>query len=438
MKNITALVLLFFAGALAATQAESDDAGGPSLTADRPLRNVRTYYALPSRRSPGPPPLPANSLLSAVALEQPLTRRYIKEYSSAGGIAWLNAVMRRGSVYLPFIKAEIAKRNLPPELLYLPVIESGYLASAKSRSGAAGLWQFMMNSISPYNMQVNELLDERRDFQKSTVGALRKLEENYRSLGNWPLALAAYNAGLGGVLRAAQRGGSRDYWLLSEKKELKNETIHYVPKLLAVAFILSQPRRFGLDFWAEAPDWIEIPLDRQASLDIIAAEAGIDRELLRSLNAELILGITPADRAYRLKIPAAAYPLVAEVLERKDLKLLQYYRYAIKYGDTLSALARHYQVPLNLIEQHNPGILNRYLKIGEIVIIPAFTETGPYRGTANAGAPDFAGAYQVKKGDTLWSLALAYDVDPQELAGANNMELNQILPEGKVLKVPIK
>jgi membrane-bound lytic murein transglycosylase D len=431
------MALILFAGESAPAGADSGETTRAS--ADRPLRVIRSPLTAPGRYSAPPEFFSSGSLMTPAALEQPLTQRYIREYSSPGGIAWLNAVMRRGSVYLPFIREEIAKRNLPPELLYLPVIESGYLATAKSRSGAVGLWQFMLNSIGPYNMRVNDLVDERRDFRKSTVGALRKLDENFKVLGNWPLALAAYNAGLGGVQRITRRAGSDDYWLLSEKKELKTETIHYVPRLLAVAYILSRPRRFGVDIWTEALEWTEIPVEKQASLDIIADETGLDRDTLRRLNPELLHGITPLDGAYRLKIPAAAYPLVAEVLEREDIKLLRYYRYVIKYGDTLSALARHYGVSPGLIERHNPGILNRYLKIGEIVIIPAMRETGPYRAdTGTASAADFTGIYRVKKGDTLWSLSLAYDVDPQELAAANGMELNQILPEGKQLKVPIK
>jgi membrane-bound lytic murein transglycosylase D len=378
------------------------------------------------------------------ALENELTQRYIRQYTSPGGISWLNGVLARGSVYIPFIQEEIARRNLPPELAWLPVIESGFQSTAKSKSGAVGLWQFMMNSIGPFNMKVNDLLDERRDFQKSTRGALQKLEENYRFFGSWPMALAAYNTGLGGVNRIIQKTGIRDYWALCEKKEFRTETIHYVPKFLAVAYIISQPRRFGIEFWPEAIEWSPIPVGKQVALDILAAETGIDPELLRKGNQELIYGITPQDQSYRLKVPASALPLVTELLEREDLKLLEYYRYVVKYGDTLSALSRHYGVSLELIGRHNPGILNRYLKIGETIIVPAFKETGPYAGARAGGAggsgPDalsFGGTHLVKRGETLWSLALAYDVDPEVLAEANGMELNQILPEGKSLKVPI-
>ena len=261
----------------------------------RPLRKTAPDSPLPVPCSP----LPASCfpILTPDALEQQLTQHYIKQYTSPAGIAWLNAALKRGSIYIPFIQEEIQKRNMPPELLYLPIIESGFESGAKSKSGAMGLWQFMLNSIGPFDMKVNDMLDERRDFQKATRSALQKLEDNYRFLGNWPLALAAYNAGLGAVNRTVQKTGSRDYWLLCEKKELKNETIHYVPKLIAAAWVLSQPRRYGIDKWPEYIHWQTTPVGRQVSLELIAAEAGIDAELLRRGNMELLYGLTPSDNS---------------------------------------------------------------------------------------------------------------------------------------------
>jgi membrane-bound lytic murein transglycosylase D len=406
---------------------------------DRPLRAIQGGGNPAAETNQAP--AVSYPLLTSSALEQELTRYYIRQYSTPGGLDWLNGVLKRGSVYIPFIREEIEKRNLPPELLYLPVIESGYVPGAKSRSGAMGLWQFMMNSIAPFDMKVTDMLDERRDFQKSTRAALQKLQDNYNSLGDWPLALAAYNAGLGAVNRIVQRTGSRDYWELCEKKELKTETVHYVPKLLAAAWILSQPRRFGVDLWPAHIHWQTISAGRQVSLDMVATEAGIDSELLRQGNMELLYGLTPPDSSYRLKVPASALPLVSAALEREDLKLIRHYRYVIKYGDTLSALARHYGVSLRLIEQLNPGISNRYLQIGEAIVIPALADVAPYQSkptAPEAGDPVFNGTHLVKKGETLWSIALAYELDPEVLAKTNGMELTDILREGRTLKTPIK
>jgi len=410
---------------------------------NRPLRGV--YSAPPFSSPQSPVPSPQSLLLTQEALDKPLTQQYIKRYTNPSGILWLNSIIKNSGMYLPYVREEIEKYGLPPELIYLPFIESGYLATARSKSGATGLWQFMMNSV-PAGMKVNDMVDERRDFRKSTTAALQKLAENYRILGDWSLALAAYNAGLGGVSRAVKNGKTNDYWLLCEKKQLKNETIQYLPRFLAVAYILSNPRKFGLDYWPQSVEWTVIKPERQASLDLIATETGADHKLLRFLNAELLYGITPADGAYELKVPVQQANMIAAILEREDVKLLRYYYHKVQYGDTLSALSRHYGVSINLIEQHNRGIAGRYLKIGETIIIPAFKDTTPYIANPQSApsAPAdlsaglaFSGTHIVSKGDTLWSIALYYKVDPLVLARANNMGLNEILSIGKVLKVPI-
>ena len=405
----------------------------------RPLRTVpqdtQADDLQPAINDSHSPLFPANSLITHSALEQPLTQRYIAQYSSPGGIEYLNASLERGSVYLPFIKEEIARRNLPPELTWLPIIESGFQITARSGSGAVGLWQFMLNSISPFDIRVNDFVDERRDFIKSTIGALQKLEDNYRMLGSWELALAAYNYGLGGITRTIQRTGIRDYWELGRRGELRQETEHYVPKLIAAAYVLSQPRKYNINVWHKPLRWAAIPLLRQVSLDIIAEEAVINRDLLQRLNAQFIHGISPTGGNYQLIVPEEKFQQVSQLLEREDIKLLAFHYHVVRQGDTLWSLSRYYSAPLNMIEQQNPGITSRYLRIGETVIIPAFGEvTPPVRPVV---IQSFDGSHVVKRGETFWSLGRMYGVDPEVLAESNDMRIDQILHEGRTLKVPI-
>jgi membrane-bound lytic murein transglycosylase D len=403
---------------------------------ERPLRNV-----LPGRGSQTQiitPHLSSHTkytLLTPENIAKPLTQRYITQYTSPSGVEYLNSVMERASIYMPFIMEEITKRNLPPELAYLPVIESSFIITARSRSGAVGLWQFMLNSIAPFDIKVNDFVDERRDFIKSTRGALAKLEDNYRTLGSWELALAAYNAGLGAITRMIQRTGVNDYWELGSKKELRQETEHYVPKLIAATYVLSQPRRFGINAWYKPLEWTSIPLERQISLDILADEAGINKELLRQLNAQLLHGISPVDKNFLLVVPTAHLEDIYLVLEREDLRLIRYYYHVVRHGDTLWSMSRHYGTPLNMIEDHNPGVSSRYLKIGETIIIPAFNDVMPV--PRLIAAQNFNGNHVVSKGETLWSLSRKYGVTPEALAEANDMTLDQILREGRTLKVPI-
>jgi membrane-bound lytic murein transglycosylase D len=416
------------------------NAAGPEPT-DRPLRRIRENP--PNRFLINAEPGETPAGLSIPGLDNPLTQQYIRQYSGAGGLAWLKTVMDRGGPYQAFIRREIEKRNLPPELIYLPVIESAYLATAVSKSGAAGLWQFMKNSIGPFNIRVTGWVDERMDFWKSTEGALRKLEENYRYFEDWPLALAAYNAGLGAVSRIVQQTGIRDYWVLSANKQLKAETVQYVPKLLAVSYILSNSRRFGIDLtWTEDPRWLRIPVDRPVDLELLAERAGVPGEILKRGNQELLFSVTPPDAGYELKVRAADAAAISAVLEQKDIPLINYYFYTIQSGDTLSVLARHYGISVEQILAVNPGTEPRFLKLGARLRIPAIKEVNPYQRQRNTsgeeGAPLFEGNHLVKRGETLWSIALAYDVDPEFLAEANGMALNDILREGRSLKTPIR
>ena len=440
------LPLLILAAALAAIPGSLLSAEEPEIANDelfsRPLRqNREAHHGEKSAPVPaGAEKFTGNTFITPAVLENPIVQQYIRQYSSQGGLSWLSSVMERGGPYLAFIRKEIADRNLPEELIFLPVIESGYLSTAQSKSGASGLWQFMKNSMGPFDMRVTEWLDERRDFWKSTQGALRKLEENYKYFRDWPLALAAYNAGLGDINRIIQRNGIRDYWSLAEKKLLRTETSHYVPKLLAAAHILSNQRQFGLEAkWPEDPQWKRIAVERQTDLRLLAEEAGINADELKWANRELLHNVTPPGQGYYLKVRGKDAEKTAAVLSRRDISLIKHYFHTIRSGDTLFALALHYGVTVDQIMASNPGVEQKFLKIGSRLLIPALNEKEPYRKPALAAESlNFSGSHLVKKGETLWSIALAYDVDPETLAEANDMSLNDILREGKTLKTPIK
>jgi membrane-bound lytic murein transglycosylase D len=402
----------------------------------RPLRQVKQGTSPPvSTKGRG------DSLLYGTipGFEQALTQHYIEHFSKSGGISWINSVIQRGAPYLAFIRQEIEARKLPGEFLYLPVIESGFQATIKSRSGATGIWQFMKNSIGPYDMKVDEWVDERADFWKSTHGALSKLEDNYRELGDWSLALAAYNAGLGGVSRILRQTGIRDYWELSEKQELKSETIHYVPRLLAISYILTHPRRFGITaVWPEDLEWTRVSTGgRMVDLGLLADKAGIDLKELKQANSELFFNVTPPDPNYYIKVRAQDAAAISRILAQKDTILVKYYFHTIRTGDTLSDLAQHYGISVNTILQANPGTRAQYLKVGARLVIPAFKEVGPYQQERNASKQQTAaGTHVVKKGETLWSIALSYNTTPNALASANSMGLNDTLSVGKKLKIP--
>lgn len=364
--------------------------------------------------------------------------RFIQTYTSEDKLAYLQRSLNRSLPFRSYIQSVIKQYNLPEELIYLPVVESAYRVDAVSRSGAVGMWQFMSNSIAPYEIEVNDWRDDRRDFWRSTDGALQKLQYNYEKTGSWDLALAAYNCGLNKIRRTVTSSGIDNYWTLVEKNLLPFETRNYLPKFLAISIICSYGGRYGLQSgWEENLSWERIELDRSVDIRMVSSRIGIDFDLLSLGNAELIYDVTPpADAGYKLKIPSSFADSLNKILEESDNKFMEFYRYNIKTGDTLSEISEYYKVPLSLIYRYNEGLSPRYLRTGQTVIIPALFEMEPYR-SAEEYNVSFDNTYIVQKGDSLWSISGMYEIPPELLASRNRMSINGTLNIGMKLSVPL-
>jgi membrane-bound lytic murein transglycosylase D len=192
-----------------------------------------------------------------------------------------------------------------------------------------------------------------------------------------------------------------------------------------------------VDWWPRGVEWTAITPGRPVSLDVIAAETGMDVRLLRSLNLELLHGITPADPSREMVVPANMAEEVVNLLGKDGLVLVSHHIYQVQPGDTLYELSRHYGISVAMIERQNPGLAGRYLRPGEALVIPVLNEVAPFERRPEAAGRPFNGTHVVVQGDTLWSLARAHNVSLQELATANGMDMNQTLSIGRTLKVPI-
>ncbi len=365
-------------------------------------------------------------------------------YLTPDGKKWLTAILERAKPFLPYIEERVRFYGLPDELAFLPVIESEFSPLNISKSGAAGLWQFMRNSISGYGMRIDDWVDERRDFMKSTDGALRKLADNFTAFGDWSLAIAAYNCGDGALahaISAAKRDGALapDYWELRKRGLLNPETAGYVPKFLAVASILRYPGRNGLDQrWDEPVSWESVVPGRPVDLKLLSEQAGVPLDLLREANPELRYGVTPPGPGYALKVPAAAAAAVRAVIEDPTRKLVRYYLHTVRSGDTLSGIARRYGTPMPAIVDSNPGLRPERIMLGQVLVVPALKDAPPPEPEKAADdLPAFTSSCVVAKGDTLWSLSLRYEVQPELIAERNGLTLASVIHEGMTLRVPI-
>jgi membrane-bound lytic murein transglycosylase D len=412
-----------------------------SPAAERALSDSRLLRCAPPRPQP-PAALPAAQghrgpeVYALKIPDNPLVDRWQERYHKNGGAA---RALRRALFYRSHISGRIAEGGLPRELLFLPVLESDYRSGAVSVSGAAGLWQFMANTAYPLGLRMDAYLDERRDFFKATDAALAKLEENYHYFGDWPLALAAYNCGLGKLARIIRASGESDFWTLAERGLLPGETAAYVPKFYALARLLSYPGRnnMALD-WEQAQRWSTVTLNDSISLLLLAEKTGLDANLLRRANAELLYPITPnLPGGYLLKVPAAWAARVEAAVNDPTLKLLDFRMHRIRSGDTLYGIAASYGVSLPLLVRHNLNLDPRRLPLGGVVAVPVVSESPPLL----SGPPpppdwDSSGSYTVQPGDTLWALSRRYGVSCEELAAANKLKLDDILKAGKILTVP--
>lgn len=308
--------------------------------------------------------------LSIPGAEHAAVEKYRRRYLSARNREWLKNVVAAGNMYRPYIQMQLKARGMPDCLEFLPIVESSFTPTAKSRSGALGLWQFMENSMHPY-LKKSDFVDERLDPWKSTDAAVAKLQENYRQFGDWAIALAAYNCGSGAMARLLKAHPGMDFWELSEKKLLKSESAEYVPKLLAFSDLIVNAAYYGIDI-PEVPEmeeepFIYITIPGAVSLLQLSLAAEIEVTDLTRLNTALKRGITPP--GYNLRVPAGSEDLIENALER--IKNHEFSNaHIVAKGETLWGISRSYGITVAALCEANGIKENSVLSIGKTLYVP--------------------------------------------------------------------
>ncbi len=305
----------------------------------------------------------------------PIVRNYISRYVSPKSSLMSN-VMTRSQYYFPSIEEELTKHDLPVELRAMPIIESALTATAISRAGAAGLWQFMPATGKIYNLEVNSLVDERCDPAKATVAACRLLSDLYKMYGEWSLAIAAYNCGPGNVNKALARSGLKEGTFWDVYDYLPRETRGYVPAFIAASYAYAYHNQHGIEVSNPplplATDTVTI--NKILHLGQVAEVLDIPIELLRDLNPQYRRDIIPATtKSYSLRLPQRYIsPFIEQevAINRLDSTYLKQYIdpanikkmittpngtvYVVKSGDTLGAIARrHHTTVRNIMSWNN-------------------------------------------------------------------------------------
>jgi len=346
--------------------------------------------------------------------------------------------LERSANYRDYIHRVLAQYKLPAELFCVALIESGFSETAYSRTGAAGLWQFMPMTAREYGLAVDQWVDERYDWMTATDRAAQYLKNSlshYR--GDIELAVASYNTGAGNVDRAIRRAGVRDYWRL----KLHPETMGYVPKWIAAMILYYSPQRYGFTLPPPAALQVEsITIRGSIELEAIAKAIGQNPKDLQALNRALIRQATPPDRSWNLRLPAGSRDrLLANMDSLLQAESVVWLAHRVQPGETPGKIAKLYSMPVEQIIAAN-NLLDRGLPdAGEVIMIPvkpdnqqalqaqalqkqklaqaqaSSTKEPAVENAKVKESPPRRVTHRVHRRENLWSIAQAYEVSVDDL-----------------------
>ncbi|THB69437.1 MAG: LysM peptidoglycan-binding domain-containing protein [Desulfovibrio sp.] len=374
---------------------------------------------------------------------------------------WLDASLP----YLPYMKQIFAERGLPEDLVYLSFIESGMNPRAYSRAGACGLWQFMPRTGMKYGLRCDWWIDERRDPYKATEAAASYLSELYEMFGDWTLAIASYNAGEAKILRGVQETNSTTIFQLiarnnelSRSARLKQETITFVPRFIAVAKILTNHEELGyipVDY-STAQELAAIDLPPSTNLIGLATACSQDWDAFNANNGAFRRIASPPEGNSTVYLPAGLEETITAFLESDEaMSDMAYGMYTIRSGDSWYAISRRYNIPVEVLKAAN-GRTSNLLHPGEMITIPipgrevAEDESGQSQVSASqsieaesSGSEETSTAssasgssYLVRRGDTLGHLSERFGVSTAQLLATNGLSSPESLRAGQRIVIP--
>jgi membrane-bound lytic murein transglycosylase D len=393
-------------------------------------------------------------------------------------------VMGLAQLYFPLFEQTLDQNDLPLEFKYLSIVESALNPTAKSRVGATGLWQFMLQTGKLYNLKVNSFVDERRDPVKSTQAACDYFKNMYAIYHDWLLVIASYNCGAGNVNKAiARSGGKTNFWEIS--RYLPSETRGYVPAFIAVTYLMNYATEHNLTAVPPVISFYEadtVMVDQQVSLTDVAEVTGVPLDLLTYLNPVYKRGVIPeSDELQVLRLPTNKINTYLANVDKlfspesqpdfsspdesiSDYITKQVKKYhVVKRGEHLYSIADKYNCSINDIKRWNKFKGTKVYKGQRLLVYVSVKEKAPTASTTKSSRPSASDKstdttakapttkktvqsknssgdkytwHIVQKGDTLYSIAKRYDLEVSEIKSMNNLSSNSLKP-GTKLKVKI-
>jgi len=373
----------------------------------------------------------------------------------------INRGLGRSGKYMAMIHRVFEEEGIPKDLAHIALIESSFLPRATSRASAHGIWQFMPRTGRQYGLTANRVVDERSDPEKATRAAARYLGYLHQLFDDWYLAMAAYNAGEGKIMRAMQRTGARTFWELAASGAIKPETRNYVPAFIAATLIGRNPLHYGFDVEYEAPlEYETVLLDRPVHLKHLSLpEASI--EDLKGLNPELQTAITPRQpEGYELKVPPGTRSSVLLAFAGAPTATFPVARrkHTVRKGETLARIAKKYRVSIASLASANSLSRKARLKRGRVLVIPGGQRASVQHASVKKGkkgkpektlvASRAKGKgkaasrrtssrhYKVRTGDTLYRIALRHGTTVASILSINSLPSRTTIRPGDRLKIP--
>lgn len=373
-------------------------------------------------------------------------------------------VIKRSSIYFPIIEEYLEKYNLPDELKYLSIVESGLNPQAISRVGAGGLWQFMPYTGNMYKLHQDWYIDERFDPYEATDAACKYLSSLYNMFGDWELALAAYNSGPGNVRKAIRRSGyKKTFWEVYHY--LPRETRSYVPQFVAVIYAFKYANELNLmpDTPGHLMEHDTIMIKGFVNLKSLSNELEFCYEDIQKLNPHLKrFGVKTDNQYYPVRIPKDKIEqartnrdsifILASTEGEHELELMaknsvkntfgrEKHVYRVKSGDVLGTIAQRYHVRVSDIKKWN-RLQSNTIRIGQQLNIWVYpgtqANTASVKATSTSNPQlNFDGkkTYIVQPGDTLWDISKKYEgLDIEKIKKLNQLKSDHIKP-GQILIV---
>ncbi len=371
-------------------------------------------------------------------------------YFTGRGRKHMRRYLERSTRYLTLMREVLHEEGLPEDLVFLPIVESGFSSSAHSFASAVGYWQFIRATGKRYNLRIDPYIDERSDPVESTRAAAKYLKALYNLFGDWYLSLAAYNTGENRVKRLVMKYGTRDYWQLAKRRRLPRETRSYVPKYLAAVIIAKNPTKYGftdVDYMPKL-SYDSIPVFKPISLEKLARNLGQNYKEFKRLNPKFRSDYVPvkAGEAMYVRVPKGYAKRAVASLDASFAKAPSHipndiFYYRIRRGDTLSGIAQKYRTRISTLRRLNRLGRRSFIRIGQRLKVPdrgnnvlRRHQRRVARQTAGKGSSNYS-YHTVRRGENLSLISKKYGVSVTRLLRLNRLSKRSLLRVGQKLKL---